>query len=107
MSILPSPFTSTKVDFVFLCRRPAGGQESARGRIYARFGHGKLDEAGHFLEPYMGQAQAGIGGPYDILADVLKRNDRELAFDRLEKSYRHHDGWLLFINVNPEMDSVF
>lgn len=55
----------------------------------------------------MGQAQAGIGGPYDILADVLKRNDRELAFDRLEKSYRHHDGWLLFINVNPEMDSVF
>jgi hypothetical protein len=64
------------------------------------------DQARHFLEQYMAQAHAGVRRPFDIFADALKLGDRELAFDGPDKSYRHHGYWLLFINVDPETDSV-
>ena len=32
--------------------------------------------------------------------------DRSLALDWLEKSYQHHDYWMLFINVDPEYDAI-
>jgi TolB-like protein/DNA-binding winged helix-turn-helix (wHTH) protein len=64
------------------------------------------DEARHFLERYMEQARTGVRRPFDIFAAALKLGDRDLALDWMEKSYRHHDYWLLFINVDPETDSV-
>jgi len=64
------------------------------------------DQARHFLEQYMAQAQAGVRRPFDIFAGALKLGDCDLALDWMERSYRHHDYWLLFINVDPETDSV-
>jgi TolB-like protein/DNA-binding winged helix-turn-helix (wHTH) protein len=64
------------------------------------------EEARHFLEQYMEQAQGGVRRPFDIFADALKLGDRDLALDWMEKSYRHHDYWLLFVNVDPETDTV-
>jgi len=68
--------------------------------------NGHRDEARHSLEQYMKQAQSGVRRPFDVFAGALKLDDRNLAFDWMEESYRHHDYWLLFINVDPETDSV-
>ena len=68
--------------------------------------NGKPDEARRFLEQYMEQARTGVRRPYDVVGGAVKIGDREQALDWLEKSYRHHDYWMLFINVDPEMDPV-
>jgi TolB-like protein/DNA-binding winged helix-turn-helix (wHTH) protein len=77
------------------------GEEFMRAMV-----NGQRDEARRVLEEYMKEAQAGVRRPYDVFAAAVKLDDRNLAFDWLEKSYQHHDYWLLFINVEPEMDSV-
>lgn len=67
---------------------------------------GKRDEARRLLKQDMREALAGVRRPYDVFANALKLDDRGLAFEWLEKSYQHHDCWLLFTNVDPEMDAV-
>jgi TolB-like protein/DNA-binding winged helix-turn-helix (wHTH) protein len=68
--------------------------------------NGQTDGAHRVLQQYVKEAQAGVRRPYDVFAAAVKLGDRDLAFEWLEKSYQHRDYWLLFINVEPEMDPV-
>ena len=34
------------------------------------------------------------------------QGDHSLALEWLEKSYQHHDYWMLYINVDPEFDAL-
>jgi TolB-like protein/DNA-binding winged helix-turn-helix (wHTH) protein len=52
------------------------------------------------------QAKAGTRRPYDVGHYAMMKGDRSLALDWLEKSYQHHDYWMLFINVDPEYDPI-
>lgn len=67
---------------------------------------GKTDEARKFLKQYVNQAQAGLRRPYDVFRYSIEIGDKEQGLEWLEKSYQHRDYWLLFINVDPEMDPV-
>ncbi|HEV2426131.1 MAG TPA: winged helix-turn-helix domain-containing protein [Terriglobia bacterium] len=68
--------------------------------------NGQPERARHCLEQYVQQARAGVRRPYDVVGGSLKVGDRDQALNWLEKSYQHHDYWMLFINVDPEMDPV-
>lgn len=67
---------------------------------------GQRDEQERLLRKAMDQVQAGLRRPYDVAADAVIVGKNELALDWLEKSYQHHDYWLLFVNVDPQWDPV-
>ncbi len=52
------------------------------------------------------EAKAGTRRPYDVGHYALLMGNRSVALEWLEKSYQHHDYWLLFINVDPEFDPI-
>jgi tetratricopeptide (TPR) repeat protein len=52
------------------------------------------------------QVNAGLHRPFDVAHYAVHMERNSLALDWLEKSYAHHDYWLLFVNVDPEWDPV-
>lgn len=54
----------------------------------------------------MDQVKAGVRRPFYAASCANRKGERSVALDWLEKSYQHHDYWLLFINVDPEMDPI-
>ena len=52
------------------------------------------------------QAKAGARRPYDVASFAILKGDGSLSLDWLEKSYQHHDYWMLFINVDPQYDPI-
>jgi len=54
----------------------------------------------------MEEAKTSARRPYDVAHVATMKGDRSLALDWLEKSYQHHDYWMLFINVDPEYDAI-
>ena len=68
--------------------------------------NGSPDEIERVLRKLTDQAKAGARRPYDVAFFAVLKGDRSLALDWLEKSYQHHDYWMLFINVDPEYDAI-
>jgi TolB-like protein/DNA-binding winged helix-turn-helix (wHTH) protein len=68
--------------------------------------NGKPDEMERVLRKLTDQVKAGARRPYDLASYAALKGDRSLTLDWLEKSYQHHDYWMLFINVDPEYDSI-
>jgi hypothetical protein len=68
--------------------------------------NGHSDEIERVLRKMMEESKAGARRPYDVAHVALMKGDRALALDWLEKSYQHHDYWMLFINVDPEYDAI-
>jgi len=68
--------------------------------------NGHPDEIERVLRKMMDEAEAGVRRPYEVALVATMKGDRSLALDWLEKSYQHHDYWLLFINVDPEYDEI-
>ena len=58
------------------------------------------------MKQHIADVASGLRRPYDVANDAVRLGDRELALEWLEKSYQNHDYWLLFMNVEPEMDPV-
>jgi hypothetical protein len=54
----------------------------------------------------MEEANAGTRRPFEVALVAIMKGDHSLALDWLEKSYQHHDYWMLFINVDPEYDPI-
>ncbi len=68
--------------------------------------NGHPDEIERVLRKMMDEAKAGSRRPYDVAHVATMKGDRSLALDWLEKSYLHHDYWMLYINVDPEYDAL-
>jgi len=68
--------------------------------------NGHPEEIERALGKVTDQAKAGARRPYDAAHYALLKGDHSLALDWLEKSYQHHDYWLLFVNVDPEYDAI-
>jgi TolB-like protein/DNA-binding winged helix-turn-helix (wHTH) protein len=68
--------------------------------------NGRPDEIERVLGKMMEEAKAGARRPYDVAHVATMKGDRSLALDWLEKSYQHHDYWMLYINVDPEYDAL-
>ena len=68
--------------------------------------NGHPDEIEQAYRKVMDQARAGTLRPFYAASCANRKGERSVALDWLEKSYQHHDYWLLFINVDPEMDPM-
>jgi len=68
--------------------------------------NGPPAEIERVLRKMMEEAKAGTRRPYEVASVATMNADRSLALDWLEKSYQHHDYWMLFINVDPEFDPI-
>ena len=67
---------------------------------------GRPDEIARAHRKVMDQAKAGARRPYDVAHFALVMGNYPLALEWLEKSFQHHDYWMLFINVDPEYDPI-
>ena len=67
---------------------------------------GQKDEQERQLRKTIDQANAGLQRPYLAASFAVVKGKNSLALDLLEKSYDHHDYWLLFTNVDPQWDPV-
>jgi hypothetical protein len=65
-------------------------------------GNGHADEIERAFRKLIDESKAGFRRPYDVGHYAMLKGEDSIALDWLEKSYQHHDYWLLFINVDPE-----
>jgi TolB-like protein/DNA-binding winged helix-turn-helix (wHTH) protein len=68
--------------------------------------NGHPDEIERVLRQMMEEANAGTRRPFEVALVATMKGDHSLALEWLEKSYQHHDYWMLFINVDPEYDPI-
>jgi TolB-like protein/DNA-binding winged helix-turn-helix (wHTH) protein len=68
--------------------------------------NGHPEEARRIMNQTITEVATGQARPYDVAYDAVLLGDHDLALEWLEKSYQNRDYWLLFINVEPEMDPV-
>jgi TolB-like protein/DNA-binding winged helix-turn-helix (wHTH) protein/Tfp pilus assembly protein PilF len=95
----------------YYCERRWDDWRSAEAKVsQGEFWHAmatqRPDEIERALRKVMDQAKAGASRPYDVGHFALVAGNQSLALDWLEKSYQHHDYWMLFINVDPEYDAI-
>lgn len=95
----------------YYCERRWDDWRAAEAKLYqGDFWHamsnGHADEIERALRKLTDEAKAGSRRPYDVGHYAMVAGNRSLALDWLEKSYLHHDYWMLFINVDPEYDAL-
>jgi TolB-like protein/DNA-binding winged helix-turn-helix (wHTH) protein len=95
----------------YLCERRwddwrAADAKYPQGEYLKAIVNGHPDEIERVLRKMMEEAKAGARRPYDVAHVATMKGDRSLALDWLEKSYQHHDYWMLYINVDPEYDTL-
>lgn len=85
----------------------AADAKVSQGEFWGAMANGHPDKIERAFRKVMDEAKAGTRRPYDVgHYAVVVGNHRSLALDWLEKSYRHHDYWMLYINVDPEYDAI-
>jgi TolB-like protein/DNA-binding winged helix-turn-helix (wHTH) protein len=77
-----------------------------QGEYLRALANGHPEEIERVLHKMMDEAKAGALRPYEVAHVATLKGDRSLALDWLEKSYQHHDYWMLYINVDPEYDAI-
>jgi TolB-like protein/DNA-binding winged helix-turn-helix (wHTH) protein len=95
----------------YLCERRWDDWRAVDGKhpqddFQRAFVNGNADEMERVLRKLTDEAKAGSRRPFDVASFANLKGDRSLALDWLEKSYQHHDYWMLFINVDPEYDAI-
>ena len=68
--------------------------------------NGQPEQAKRILKDYVRRAEKGEMQPHEIVQTAVRAGDKALALEWMERSYQNHDYWLLFDNVDPEMDPV-
>ena len=84
----------------------AADAKDSQGEFWHAMANGHPEEIEQAIRKVTDEAKAGARRPYDVGHFALVMGDRALALDWLEKSYQHHDYWMLFINVDPEYDAI-
>jgi tetratricopeptide (TPR) repeat protein len=95
----------------YLCERRwddwrAADAKYPQGEYLRAVVNGHPDEIERVLRKMIEEAKAGARRPYDVAHVATMKGDSSLALDWLEKSYQHHDYWMLYINVDPEYDAL-
>jgi TolB-like protein len=68
--------------------------------------NGQPEEAKRALLADVQRAEKGEITPDVVVREAVRAGDHRLAMDWLQRSYQNHDYWLLFMNVDPEMDPI-
>ncbi len=95
----------------YLCERRWDEWRTADAKVHqddflTALVNGQPDEIDRAIGKVREQARAGARRPYDVGHYAVLKGDHSLALEWLEKSYQHHDYWMLFINVDPEYDAI-
>jgi TolB-like protein/DNA-binding winged helix-turn-helix (wHTH) protein len=80
--------------------------KDTQGDFWHAMAYGRPEDIENAIRKVTEEAKAGARRPYSVAHFALVKGDRALALDWLEKSYQHHDYWMLFINVDPEYDPI-
>ena len=67
---------------------------------------GQPEKAKRALLADVQRAEKGEITPEVVVLEAVRAGDHRLAVDWLQRSYQNHDYWLLFMNVDPEMDPI-
>ena len=84
----------------------AADAKQPQGEFLRALANGHPDEIDRAFRKVTDEAKAGARRPYDVGHYAMLKGDRATALEWLEKSYQHHDYWMLFINVDPEYDPI-
>jgi len=80
----------------------AADAKEPQGEFLRAMANGRPDEIDRAFRKLTDEAIAGARRPYDVGHYGMLKGDHSIALEWLEKSYQHHDYWMLFINVDPE-----
>lgn len=78
--------------------------ETVLGIAHMRMG--KKKEAQKILEDMIARTKHEYVSSYHIALLSFNLSENELGFDWLEKAYEEHEDWLLYLKVEPMLDSV-
>ncbi len=77
-----------------------------QGEFLRSLANGNPAEIDRVFRKVLEETKAGAHRPYDVANFANLKGDRATTLDWLEKSYQHHDYWMLFINVDPQYDWI-
>lgn len=77
---------------------------SGLGMVYARAG--KKHEALQLVDGLIKNSSKRHVSPLDVALIYAVLDDRDNAFEWLEKAYAERSGWLYELNVNPAWDNI-
>ncbi|HEY7785488.1 MAG TPA: tetratricopeptide repeat protein, partial [Pyrinomonadaceae bacterium] len=86
----------------------AAGRSSA---ILAQLGHayamsGKRNEAISLVGEIKNMLDQSFRSPYDLAILYTGLGEREDAFEQLNKAYEETSGWIMYLKVEPQFDSL-
>jgi TolB-like protein/DNA-binding winged helix-turn-helix (wHTH) protein len=84
----------------------AADAKEPQGEFLRAMANGHPDQIDRAFRKLTDEAVAGARRPYDVGHYGMLKGDHSIALEWLEKSYQHHDYWMLFINVDPEYDPI-
>jgi tetratricopeptide (TPR) repeat protein len=74
------------------------------GEAYSRSGYKGALQA--WLQYSIGSSNRAYLAPASVAAVYLRLGEEEHAFEWLEKAYQAHDGWLVYLKVDPSFDNL-
>jgi TolB-like protein/DNA-binding winged helix-turn-helix (wHTH) protein len=84
----------------------AADAKHPQGDFLHAMANGHPDEIERTFRKVVAETKVGARRPYDVAMFANLKGDRAATLDWLEKSYAHHDYWMLFINVDPQYDWI-
>ena len=67
---------------------------------------GRKEEALKLLEELKRRAEQKYVAPYFFAGIHIGLGENDLALEYLEKSYQEHSHWLIYLHIDPSMDSL-
>jgi len=67
---------------------------------------GRKEEASSLLEELKRRAEQKYVAPYFFAGIHIGLGENDLALEYLEKSYQEHSHWLIYLHIDPSMDSL-
>ena len=67
---------------------------------------GRRREAQKALDELKQLAERRYVPAYEVAAIYVGLGDESQAFAQLEKAYQEHSGWLVYLKVDPRLDSL-
>ena len=67
---------------------------------------GASTEAGELLRELTGRAESEYVSPYDLALVHMSLGDKKKCFELLDHACRIHDGWIIYITVDPRWHSA-
>jgi eukaryotic-like serine/threonine-protein kinase len=85
----------------------SGGSPLMRAALAHTFGAaGRTEEATHVLEDLTELAKQKYVAPYFLAGIHIGLGENDRAMEYLEKSYKEHSHWLIYLHIDPSMDAL-